>query len=213
MKEQYFDNIKEWSPDYVVLGKIMALSLLQNGKLPKVLSADLVEEVFKSDSMRPCVKDLRKGLDSLGIYQLSITLPMVVHLFTPGPQQHMKFRQLTSILTPQFSPEGSNRRKRESAIYSLFVKYIREAASGRRGMVDLRCILRFATGTEEEPALGYSIDPSIQFVEGTSFMPTANTCINKMNLTIPDSNEVSVGKDFLFNLFDYAFSNTFFGMK
>lgn len=25
MKEQYFDNIKEWSPDYVVLGKIMGL--------------------------------------------------------------------------------------------------------------------------------------------------------------------------------------------
>ncbi|CAC5390781.1 unnamed protein product [Mytilus coruscus] len=84
---------------------------------------------------------------------------------------------------------------------------------GRRGMVDLRCILRFATGTEEDPSLGYSINPSIHFVEGSSFMPTANTCINKINLTILDSHEVSVGKDFLFNLFDYTLSYTYFGMR
>jgi len=33
------------------------------------------------------------------------------------------------LLTPSFSPEGSNRKKFETEVYSLFVKYLREAAS------------------------------------------------------------------------------------
>jgi len=49
---------------------IAGLSLLQNGKLPRILSADLVEEVFKSENPRSFVKDLRKGFKALGIYQV-----------------------------------------------------------------------------------------------------------------------------------------------
>ncbi|KAJ8315367.1 hypothetical protein KUTeg_007517 [Tegillarca granosa] len=42
-----------------------ALSVLQKGKLPRILSPDLIEETFKSENPRPLVKNLRSGLDFL----------------------------------------------------------------------------------------------------------------------------------------------------
>jgi len=39
------------------------------------------------------------------------------------------FKRITNLLQPEFSPDGSNRKKRETAIYQIFVKYMREAAS------------------------------------------------------------------------------------
>ena len=84
---------------------------------------------------------------------------------------------------------------------------------GRRGDITLGHILRFVTGSEREPVLGFRMHPSLSFVvTGPSqFLPTSNTCINKLNLaraTISYSlpNEVE-----LFKLFDYGFSNEYFG--
>lgn len=84
---------------------------------------------------------------------------------------------------------------------------------GRRGAVNLSSILRFATGTDEEPILGFTIHPSISIVEASSFLPTANTCINHLNLTIPAQGEDAPDVNLLYNLFDFAFSNTYFGLK
>ena len=56
-------------------------------------------------------------------------------------------------------------------------------AGGRRGNMTLGHILCFATATDEEPVLGYSLAPALQFIESACFLPTANTCINRMNLT------------------------------
>ena len=50
----------------------LALSTLQNGRLPRLMSEDVLQEVFISDSPRPFAQDLRKGLDSLGLIQVSI---------------------------------------------------------------------------------------------------------------------------------------------
>jgi len=84
---------------------------------------------------------------------------------------------------------------------------------GRRGTIDLRSILRFATGTEEEPALGFALQPSIVFCEAKSFMPTANTCINRMTLALPQGVQDMPSNDELFKFFDLAFSNTYFGLE
>lgn len=70
--EHFLTNIELW---WVILTIITflsfsALSILQHGKLPRILSADLIEEVFNSDSPRQFVKDLRSGLDSLGLFQV-----------------------------------------------------------------------------------------------------------------------------------------------
>jgi hypothetical protein len=49
-----------------------ALSMLQSGPLPRVLSASLVEEVFNNSSPRAFVHDLRRGLDALCLYEVTL---------------------------------------------------------------------------------------------------------------------------------------------
>lgn len=71
----------------------------------------------------------------------------------------------------------------------------------------------FATGAEQEPALGFSLHPTIQFVEvSNSFVPTANTCANTMNLPRPTTDTPLPPDETLFNMYDYAFANTYFGL-
>ncbi|CAG2202811.1 unnamed protein product [Mytilus edulis] len=58
----------------------------------------------------------------------------------------------------------------------------------RKNPIDFENVLQFATGSTEEPVLGFTLHPSIDFVEvkqGSSFLPTANTCINTMQLPRP----------------------------
>ncbi|MEW8547182.1 MAG: hypothetical protein AB2693_27030 [Candidatus Thiodiazotropha sp.] len=74
-------------------------------------------------------------------------------------------------------------------------------------------ILKFTTGSEEEPVLGFHMKPSVHFVHSHSFLPTANTCINRLNLTIPAEDSEMPEDDMLFSLFDYAFSNSYFGLQ
>ena len=72
----------------------------------------------------------------------------------------------------------------------------------------------FVTCADEEPLLGFTIPPSITFAEVEAhdkFIPTANTCICSLVLPhaaalipVPES-------DRLFNLYDFAFANAFFG--
>ena len=97
-----------------------------------------------------------------------------------------------ALLSPNFSEEGSNARRFETEMYQLFSRYTRLAASGQRGEITLGHILQFATGSDEEPLLGFRVAPSIEFVEATShgtsphtecpFLPTANTCANTLCL-------------------------------
>ncbi len=74
-------------------------------------------------------------------------------------------------------------------------------------------MLGFSTGTDEEPVLGFTLQPSIQFVEvPASFLPTGNTCINCLKLPRPTFQHPIPSKGFLFNLYDYAFANSYFGL-
>lgn len=85
--------------------------------------------------------------------------------------------------------------------------------AGRRGDITLEWILQFATGSDEEPLLGFRLAPSIRFVEVTkSFLPMANTCINAMILPYAShSSKQLPADDVLFGLYDEAFSSTHFG--
>lgn len=214
VKKMYFNPVKEWTPSsYEAVGKILALSLLQNGKLPRVFSSDIVEE-FTSPNAREFIQELRKGLDALGLCQMMSTFPQLLHLFTVNDTQNfLTLKRLTSLLKADFTVDGSNQRQTEGKIYSAFIKYLREVAGGRRGDVSLCSILKFATGSEEEPVLGFHIHPSIAFVKNASLVPTSNTCINKLNLPIPHGNMEVPSQDILFNLYDYAFCNAYFGLQ
>ena len=78
-------------------------------------------------------------------------------------------------------------------------------------------IHRFTTGAETEPLLGFQIAPSVIFVESRlgKFLPTSNSCINQ--LVLPRAGylylyQLPNEKD-LFDLYDYAFPNSYFGQK
>ena len=58
---------------------------------------------------------------------------------------------------------------------------------GRRPSVTLEKVLKFITGSEEEPVLGCGIDPHVVFDRvAKSFLPTRNTCVNKLTLPVGD---------------------------
>lgn len=222
IKKDYFDSgLKEHlSDDYVFAGTVMALSVLQNGNIPRFLSEDQLQEVFGSGQPSECLGKLRSGFEKVGIYQIANALPTFLHLFRPSPASMLSRRKLLDLFKPQFSEVGSNARTDENSTYQAFLRYVQEAASGRRESVSLSHILQFATGTDEEPPLGFSIPPTIEFPqsEGSSawsFLPMANTCSNTLHLPrcvssqncqLPDDKE-------LFQMYDYAFCSSFFGRK
>ena len=46
------------------------MSILQNGKIPRFLTEEVLQETFSSAAPPPCIAYLRKGLSQLGIYQV-----------------------------------------------------------------------------------------------------------------------------------------------
>ena len=86
--------------------------------------------------------------------------------------------------------------------------------AGRRGSLTLASILQFATSTDEEPLLGFRIHPSIIFCEmRDGYLPTANTCVNALTLPRPNhTNKLPESAD-LFELYDYAFAHTYYGLQ
>jgi len=65
-------------------------------------------------------------------------------------------------------------------------------------------VLKFVTGCEFEPLLGYDMQPTIEFDDNVR-MPHANTCICQLRLPL-ESNAYN------FDLLDLAFVNDYFGM-
>lgn len=131
--------------EYEFAGTIMALSILQNGPTPRFIPEESLQEIFSEDPARPCISELRKGFMKLGLYEIATRLPVFLYLLRANESNQLSRRQLILLLRPSFSEEGTNVRKYENDTYAAFSKYIREAASGRKGTVTLASILQFAT--------------------------------------------------------------------
>ena len=165
IKDTYFDNgLKEhMSDDYFYIGQMVCIALLQNGQLPVYIPEEILQAIFIEDlELPPCVRELKCGMDTLGIPMFGRKFPMLLYLLRPSSIIILSVRRLLFLLKPDFSEEGSNRLIHERAIYSKFVKYVRDVSSGRR-VVTLGNILEFVTGTSEEPTLGFAKTPQIQF--------------------------------------------------
>ncbi|XP_069110129.1 putative leucine-rich repeat-containing protein DDB_G0290503, partial [Argopecten irradians] len=130
IKEKYFDHDLRsvLSEDYLTVGKILGLSILQNGPLPTFIRHDVLNELFSNDeSQSSCIQNLRIGLDEVGIYQIGSRVPSFVFLLRPSNKK-LTVRALTHYLKPNFSETGSNGRVQEGAVYAAFMRYIREVA-------------------------------------------------------------------------------------
>lgn len=218
--EKYFDKgLKEHIfEDYKIVGLIMALSILQNGNIPR-FPEELLQELFICDHPQSkCVASLREGFNQLGLAEIIKSLPILLHLFRFSNAVILTRRKLMHMLAPLFSEEGSNARYFENQTYTAFSTYTRKAAGGKRGNVSLEHILQFVSGTDEEPPLGFHTKPSIVFSSAVassawSFLPTSNTCANVLHLPCP-TNEVPLpNEEKLFEVYDMAFSNAYFGRK
>ena len=94
----------------------------------------------------------------------------------------------------------------------LVQKYYNVTLGSRRGAITLDHALKFVTGTDEEPVLGFVLHPSLDFTEvSKSFIPTASTCGNTLFLPYATINTPLPESDTLFKLYDYAFVNSYFG--
>ena len=151
IKDIYFDNgLKEhMSEDYYYIGQMVCIALLQNGQLPVYIPEEILQAIFVEDLELPsCVRELKGGMDTLGIPMFGRKFPMLLYLLRPSSIISLSVRHLLFLLKPEFLEEGSNMFIHEKAIYSKCVKYVRDVSSGRR-VVTLGNILEFVTGTSE----------------------------------------------------------------
>ena len=216
--QKYFDHGLriEFAQDYKIIGVIISLSMLQNGPIPDFIPQDVISQIISTTDGTDCIRNLCDGLNTLGIVDLCRKFPILRHLFQPNPKSALSRKGLLRLLEPQFSIEGCNRRKREEEVYTIFNKYLRETAAGRFNNVTLENILQFVTCCDKEPILGFTLKPTISFseVENDSkwlFTPSAHTCSHVLDLPIRRSEgRLPIEAD-LFEVYNTAFLNAFFG--
>ena len=158
--------------------------------------------ISSRNSSDPCIYQMQRGLEVLGMLSALTEFPMLHYLLRPTAQHKLNVAKLLHILKPEFSPEGSNSLVKEKETYQAFVRYTRDVAASRRVCgnftLNLGHILQFTTGASEEPVLGFIHPPSLHFIlpcamtasvssEGgnstkVSFFPFAHTCSNILEL-------------------------------
>lgn len=221
IKTKYFEHGLRplLSPDYYYVGIMFAVAILQNGQMPAYCDEAVLQQILKS-SADPCIQNMQKGMEKLGILSSVRSFPVLLHLLRPSPAHQLSVQSLLHLLKPNFSDAGSNALVKEKEVYQLFVRYVREVAGGRRicGNLTLSLgnILQFSTGTTEEPILGFQIHPSIEFTipqEANSFTPCAHTCINALSLPRATLGSPLPDMERLFGIYDLAFANSYFGIQ
>lgn len=109
IKIKYFNN--GWrshiAADYEVVGLVFALSALQNGLMPRFFSEEMLQDIFKSDTNNPCIINVRKGMEKVGLFQFVKEFPSMHFLFQDSSAYVLSFKRLTCLLEPAFSEEGS----------------------------------------------------------------------------------------------------------
>ncbi|KAJ8311316.1 hypothetical protein KUTeg_011136 [Tegillarca granosa] len=190
---------------YYVAGLLIGLSAIQNGPC-----ADFLDCLIRSETWiegQEHLEMFKLGLKKTGLLQLLERKPSLRFLFQKR-QGMLTVSKLINFLQPNFSEDGSNRRLHENNSYKVFIKYLREVAAGRRPPVSLNKVLQFISAYEEEPYLGFPMIPTVRFAELPGNIPTSNTCIFQLTLPLLESANEDV-----FEKFDLAFMNAFFGLQ
>ena len=63
------------------------------------------------------------------MFHVCQAMPQFIDLFKPTTARALTLKKLISLLKPDFSETGANKRRYENEVYSAFCKYLREAAS------------------------------------------------------------------------------------
>ena len=165
MKDNYFDKglrQREYLADeYYHVGIMMGIALLQNGQLPTFMPPNVIESLV-SQTESQCIAKLRQGLNIFCLARIMQKFPILLLLLRHN-NHALSAKMVLKLLVPTFSEEGSSMYLKEKALYALFVKYVRQVASGRREPITLSSLLIFTTCASEEPLLGFVIHPTITF--------------------------------------------------
>ena len=176
MQSKYFEHgfREQLCEEYYYVGIMCTIALLQNGQSPRIFPSEVLEKLFDHSTITSaCMFHLQRGFQVLGILEVFHTFPILKHLLQPASTA-LTAKKVIQTLQPQFSAEGSSSCGREKELYGIFVRYIREVASGRRSNLKLEHILSFATGTSEEPVLGYTLQPTITFLTSAEYTVDEN---------------------------------------
>ncbi|XP_067267092.1 G2/M phase-specific E3 ubiquitin-protein ligase-like [Chanodichthys erythropterus] len=130
----------------------------------------------------------RDGLRTLGVLDAiqkhpGTFLPLLCH--APDP---LTARTVEDLFSIRLSPQGSNRRVAEEIVVPFWRDYL-EDVEEEGGPAKLGKILAFATGADAIPPIGFSPQPSVEFLHQDApstarLLPMANTCINCMKLPL-----------------------------
>ena len=98
IKDTYFYNgLKEHlSEDYYYVGQMVGIALLQNGQLPVYIPEEILQAIFidKDQELSPCVRQLKRGMDTLGIPMFGRVYPMLLYLLRPCSIVSLTVRKL-----------------------------------------------------------------------------------------------------------------------
>ena len=172
---------------------------------------------LSSTTNSSCILALKDGFDKLGLVDFFTAFPMLVFLFQSSESTNLTREKLIHLLSPSFSPHGSNQRIFENKIYEFMMKYIRETAAGRVPSITLESILQFVTCCDNEPVLGFALNPTINFTQVRTikpkwdFTPTAPTCSYALELPVRTATIDLPPENDLFDFYSTAFGNTCFG--
>ncbi|KAA0722928.1 G2/M phase-specific E3 ubiquitin-protein ligase [Triplophysa tibetana] len=156
----------------------------------------------------------RDGMKTLGVLDAiqrhpASFLPILCHQPTP-----LSADIIEELFEVRLSQKGSNNRVQEEVVVPFWRDYLQDIED-EDGRAKLDMILAFATGATCIPPMGFTPQPTIEFLHiersqsaVVSRFPMANTCINCLKLPLHKTyNEFKSSMNF-------AFANTYgFGME
>ncbi|KAJ8049416.1 G2/M phase-specific E3 ubiquitin-protein ligase [Holothuria leucospilota] len=191
-------------------GIIVGLCLLQGGPSPAIFTPSFVESIVQGNELDRQTEMFSSGLRTTGILQLIHAFPQCKQLLVATAIRKLTVARFIALFNKELADDGSNRRQREEATLSTFVRYLREVAADRR-VVKLGDILQFTTGLRQPPPMGFIPKPTIVFDPSPSFLPRAATCPNTLILPIATLGNSTPPVEKIYEMFDYGFKNEYFG--
>ncbi|CAB4029344.1 G2 M phase-specific E3 ubiquitin- ligase, partial [Paramuricea clavata] len=157
------DVVAENRRHYFGAGLVFGYSILQGGPLPSFMQENLLSKLFgdTDGQVLSCAEEqVRDSFSRFGLVELIQKRPSLMYLLRRTACHPLTYPRMVRLFTPRFSEEGSNVRLKEERTYRLYLNYLKEVAAARREHVTLSSILKFATCSEDEPILGFAIQPA-----------------------------------------------------
>ncbi|XP_030853858.1 uncharacterized protein LOC115929288 [Strongylocentrotus purpuratus] len=203
---------------FLAAGILMGQCILQDGPSPNFLESGLAVRLVEGTCDAHSEQQLHKGLCLTGVVQLMKTFPQCKELLHGGEDTKLTAAALLSSFEVKFAEPGSNRRRQEEAVFSHFVRYVREVEAGSHHcnsdeeLMTLEQIIIFVTGLSHVPVCGWQPPLTITFFKPPVMGIGASTCSHELQLPIPyQATETLPSRDELFQLFDNSFPDQFFG--